>query len=304
MSPGGTNRLGRCSRGVLPFPFRRRRALPSAAALGLLWLACAQPAGASVTIGQLSPGVPAANCTTSGLDYLEPSVTGGNLYVAKEAGTITSWSTNSSGAGATYVVKVFRRTTDPDSFQVVGHSSPHVVTNGLNTVPVSLSVKSGDMLGYHETGPPNSCAFSQPGDNVLNRLDDLSDGDSGVFTPQNDVRLNLSAVLVPDNTFTIDSITPDRKRGTATFTVTTTNPGIVSIAGKGMKKRASKQLAVAGPVTFSVATTGKTRHRLGRKGRIGLTVRVNFFPNEGDSSTQALNLKLRQTRPPPSIPSP
>lgn len=298
MSGRGTNRIERCLKRVLSLPFRRSGVLPSAAALGLAWLACAQPASASVTIGQLSPDVPAANCTTSGLDYLEPSVTGGNLYVAKEAGTITSWSTNSSGAGATYVLKVFRRTTDPDSFQVVAHSSPHVVTNGLNKVPVSLSVKSGDMLGYNESGPPNSCAFSQPGDNVLNRFGDLSDGDAGIFTPQNDVRLNLLAVLVPDNGFGIDSITRDRKRGTATFTVTTTNPGTVSIAGKGLKKRASKDLAVAGPVTFSVATIRKTRHRLERKGRIAVTVRVNFFPNEGDSSTQALDLKLRQTRRP------
>ena len=304
MSRRGTNRLQRCLRGVPSFSFRRSRALPSAAALGLVWLACAQPASASVTIGQLATDVPVANCTTSGLDYLEPSVTGGNLYVAKEAGTITSWSTNSSGAGATYVLKVFRRTTDPDSFQVVAHSSPHLVTNGLNTVPVSLSVKSGDMLGYHESGPPNSCAFSQPGDNVLNRFGDLSDGDSGIFTPQNDVRLNLSAVLVPDNTFSIGAVTKDRKRGTATFTVTTTNPGIVSMAGKGIKKRESKQLAVAGPATFSVATVGRTRHRLGRKSRIAVTARVNFFPNEGDQSTQALNLRLRQIRPPTPMQSP
>ncbi len=302
MSPRGTNRLGRCLKGVLSLPSRRSGALPSAAALGLVCLAFAHPASASVTIGQVAPGAPAANCTTSGLDYLEPSVTGGNLYVAKEAGTITSWSTNSSGAGATYVVKIFRRTTDPDSFQVMSHSSPHLVTNGLNTVSVNLSVKSGDMIGYHESGPPNSCAFSQPGDNVLNRLGDISDGDAGIFTPQNDVRLNLSAVLVPDNGFTIGSVTKDRKRGTATFTVTTTNPGIVSIAGKGMKKRASKQLAVAGPVTFSVATIGETRHRLKRKGSVPLAVRVNFFPNEGDSSPQTLNLRLRQTRPPPPPP--
>ncbi len=304
MSRGGTNRFGRCLRGVLPFSLRPSRALPGVAALGLVWLACAQPASASVTIGQLSPDAPADNCTTSGMDYLEPSVTGGNLYVAKEAGTITSWSTNSSGAGATYVVKVFRRTTDPDSFQVISHSSPHLLTEGLNTVPVSLSVKSGDMLGYHETGPANSCVFTQPGDNVLNRLGDLSDGDAGIFAPQNDVRLNLSAVLVPDTSFSIDGITRDRKRGTATFTVTTTNPGIVSIAGKRMKKRASKQLAVAGPATFSVATVSKTRRRLKRKGRIVLAVRVNFFPNEGDSSTQTLNLKLRQTRQPTTIPAP
>src|SRR5262249_9987809 len=159
------------------------------------------------------------------------------------------------------------------------HSQSHVLTSGMNTVPVSLPVSSGDMIGLHESGIANSCTFYQPGDNVLNRLGNLSDGTSGVFAAQNDVRLNLSATLVPDNGFTIGTILKDHKRGTAAFTVTTTNPGIVTASGKGMKKRAAKNLAVAGPVTFSVATVGKFRHKLERKGRLRLGVRVTFSPS-------------------------
>jgi hypothetical protein len=260
-------------------------------------LTAASTSSAAVTIGQLAPGNPDPNCTVSGLDYLQPSVTSGTLYVAREAGTITSWSTNSSVAGATYVLKVFRRTSDPESFQVMAHSQPHLLTAGVNTVSVNLPVKSGDMLGYHESGPPNSCAFTQLFDNVLNRLGDLGDGASGTFTPQNNVRLNLSAVLVPDNSFTFGAITRDRKRGTATVTVTTSNPGLVAITGKGMKKRASKALAVAGPVTFPVTTIGKTKHKLERKGRVVLPVRVTFFPIGGDPSIQSVSLKLRKIRP-------
>jgi hypothetical protein len=264
-------------------------------------LAFVPAAGASVTIGQLAPGPPTPGCTMSGLDYLQPSVTGGNLYVARAAGTITSWATNSSGAGATYVVKVFRRTTDPDSFQVVAHSPPHMLTSGLNTVSVSLPVKSGDMLGYHESGPSNSCVFGLPGDNVLNRAGNLADGAAGTFAPQDDVRLNLSAVLVPDNAFTLGGIARDRKNGTATITATTSNPGLIAIAGKGMKKRPSKTLAVAGPITFAVAAVGKTRHKLGRKGKIVLPVHVTFFPTGGDPTTQSINLKLKRIRPPAPI---
>jgi hypothetical protein len=288
----GRNRMKGC--------LNRSRAWLHAAALLVSFsfgLAVASNAAASVTIGQLPPGSPTANCTTTNEDYLQPSVTGGNLYVAKQAGTITSWTTDSFGPGAVYVVKVFRRTTDPDAFQVISHSSPHTLTSGINTVPASLHVESGDMLGYHESGPPNSCTFSQPGDNVIRRMGNLADGAFGTFAPENDVRLNLSAVLVPDNGFTLAS-TRDRKRGTATVTATTTNPGLVTISGKGMKKRASKSLAVAGPVTFPVATIGKTKHKLERKGRIGLTVRVTFFPTGGDATVQSINLKLRRTRPP------
>jgi hypothetical protein len=238
---------------------------------------------------------------TPGLDYLQPSVTGGNLYIARQAGTVTSWTTNSAGADAVYVLKVFRRTTDPDSFQVIAHSPAHTLSAGINTVSVSLPVKSGDMLGYHESGPPNSCTFTQAGDNVLNRTGDLADGSAGTFAPQNDVRLNLSAVLIPDNSFTVGGITTDRKRGTATITATTSNPGIVAIAGKGLKKRAPKNLAVAGPVTFSVAAVGKTKHKLERKGRIVLPVRITFFPTGGDATMQSINLKLKKTRPPAPI---
>jgi hypothetical protein len=282
----------------------RSRAWLRIAGLCISWvavLAWASPAGASVTIGQLPSGAPTANCMTPGLDYLQPSVTGGNLYIARQAGTVTSWTTNSAGAGAVYVLKVFRRTTDPDSFQVIAHSPPHTLSAGINTVSVSLPVKSGDMLGYHESGPPNSCTFTQAGDNVLNRTGDLADGSAGTFAPQNDVRLNLSAVLIPDNSFTVGGITTDRKRGTATITATTSNPGIVAIAGKGLKKRAPKNLAVAGPVTFSVAAVGKTKHKLERKGRIVLPVRITFFPTGGDATMQSINLKLKKTRPPAPI---
>jgi len=300
----------------LPFPetgegrihmeacLNRSRAWLRIAALCISCLGClaaTSGATAAVTIGQLAPGTPTDNCTISGLDYLQPSVTGGTLYVAREAGTITSWSTNSSGAGATYVLKVFRRTSDPESFQVISHSQSHVLTAGLNTVPVSIHVESGDMLGFHESGPDNSCAFNQFGDNVLNRSGNLADGAAGTFTPQEGVRLNLSAVLVPDNTFTFTSITRDRKRGTATITVTTSNPGLVAIAGKGMKKRASKTLAVAGPVTFPVTTVGNTKHRLERKSKLVIPVRVTFFPTGGDPTTQSINLKLKKVRPPAPI---
>jgi hypothetical protein len=286
-----------CSRSVSARTRRRGPAWLCALALCLGTLACAPAADAAVTIGQLPPGSPSPFCTISGLDYLQPSVTGGNLYVAKEAGTITSWTTNASGAGATYVFKIFRRTTDPDSFQVIAHAPMHVLSVGINTVSVNMHVESGDMIGFHESGPANSCAFSQLGDNVINRSGNLADGAAGTFTPQNDVRLNLSAVLVPDNSMTL-AVTKDQKRGTASITATTSNPGVVSIVGKGMKKKTARTLAVAGPVTFSVATIGKTRHKLERKGRVVLPVRVSFLPNGGDGSTQSINLKLRRTRPP------
>ncbi len=253
---------------------------------------------ASVTIGQLTSFPPSPACSTSNVDYLEPSVTGGNLYVARQAGMITSWTTNSSGAGAHYVIKIFRRTPDPDVFQVMAHASSVLLSGGINTVPVELPVKSGDLLGLNETGPSNSCTFSAPGDNVLTRSGSLADGSSGAFSAQSDVRLNLTAVLVPDNTFTLGGVIRDRKRGTASITATTSNPGIVTMTGKGLRKRASKSLAVAGPVTFQLLATGKTARRLARKGRVTVPLAVTFVPSGGDPSSQSIQLKLRKRKQP------
>lgn len=267
-------------------------------ALACLTAAAPARAAASVTIGQLTPFPPSAACSTSNVDFLEPSVTGGNLYVARQAGTITSWTTNSSGAGAHYVIKIFRRTPDPDVFQVIAHAPSHTLTSGLNTVAVNLPVKSGDMIGFNESGAPSSCAFSAPGDSVLTSAGNLSDGATRTFTAQNDVRLNLTAVLVPDNGFTLGGISRDRKLGTASITATTSNPGIVTMSGKGLRKRRSKSLAVAGPVTFQLKPTGRTARRLVRKGRVTVAPTVTFLPSGGDPSSQSIHLKLLERKQP------
>ena len=267
-------------------------------ALACLTAAAPARAAASVTIGQLTPFPPSVACSTSNVDFLEPSVTGGNLYVARQAGTITSWTTNSSGAGAHHVIKIFRRTPDPDVFQVIAHAPSHTLTSGLNTVAVNLPVKSGDMIGFNESGAPNSCAFSAPGDSVLTSAGNLSDGATRTFTAQNDVRLNLTAVLVPDNGFTLGGISRDRKLGTASVTATTLNPGIVTVSGKGLRKRRSKSLAVAGPVTFQLKPTGRTARRLVRKGRVTVAPTVTFLPSGGDPSSQSIHLKLLERKQP------
>jgi hypothetical protein len=283
----------------------RRRAGAIVALACAAALAVSSPARAAVTIGQLPASTPAASCMTPNLDYLQPSVTGGNLYIAREAGTITSWSTRSSGTGASYVLKVFRRTSDPDAFQVIARAPSHDLSGGLNTVGVNMHVESGDMLGFHESGSPSACTFPTPGDTVLSHVGDIADGSSGTFGPVNGVRLNLLAVLVPDNGFTLGGIIRDRKKGTASITADVSNPGVVTLVGKGLKKRGAKNLAVAGPVTFQLATTGKTKRQLQRTGRVKVPVTVTFFPTGGVASAQTINLKLlRKTRPPSPLSPP
>jgi hypothetical protein len=279
----------------------------SAVAVSLAWIAAAipSPASAAVTLGQLAPAAsPDCEATSSpGVDYLQPSITGGNLYIARQAGTITSWSTNSSGVGATYVFKVFRRTSDPDVFQVIAHAPAHLLGTGVNTTPVSIPVRSGDMIGINERGDANACTFSQPGDGVLMRPGSVMDGGSGTFAPRNDVRLNLSAVLVPSNAFTISALTRDRKLGSATVTVSVPNPGILTLAGKTLKKRhVSKNIAVARIVSFQIAAAGKRKRKLDRTGKVAVTATMTYLPAAGESASTPLTVKLiKRVRPPASL---
>jgi hypothetical protein len=278
----------------------------TAAALALAALLAAAPARGAVTLGQL-PGSASLSCPATpppGIDYLEPSITGGNLYIARQAGTITSWSTRSAGGGASYVFKVFRRTTDPDVFQVIAHAPAHTLTSGVNTVPVSIAVRAGDMIGINESGGSNSCTFLQLGDAVLFRNGNLSDGASGSFTAQNDVRLNLSANLVPSNDFTVSSIVRDRRQGTATLTLNVSNPGMITITGKGLKKHASRNVAVAGPVQFGIASAGAKKRQLEKKGKVTIIPSLTFFPAGGDPASQALTIRLKKRRVRPSVQTP
>jgi hypothetical protein len=278
----------------------RRRVGPAAALACLGGLAAASPAAASVTIGQLPASPPAPTCA-SNADYLQPSVTGGNLYVAREAGTITSWSTRSLSSGGTYVLKIFRRTTDPDAFQVVAHSPQHALSPGLNTVPVGIPVRSGDMIGLHEQGGAlTSCTFPIPGDSVLRAAGNLPDGASRAFatgSSEQDVRLNLSAVLVPSNDFTLARVTHDRRRGTVTVTANVSNPGSMTLSGKGIKHHAAKNVAVPGPVSFQIAASGKQKRKLDRTGKARVGPTLTFYPIGGDPNAQVVTVTLRKRHP-------
>jgi hypothetical protein len=280
-----------------PGRFRARWRVAAALALPLASLTLsAATAGAAVTLGQLAPDSPMASCPASATDYLQPSITGGNLYIARQAGTITSWSTRSAGAGASYVFKVFRRTSDPDVFQVIAHATAHPLTAGVNTVPADIDVRSGDMIGVNSSGGPSSCTFSQPGDGILNRAGSVSDGSSGTFTPLNDVRLNLSATLVPTNAFTIAGLSRDKKRGTALVTLDVSNPGILTISGKGLKKRPVKNIAVAGTAQFQIAVVGARKRKLEKKGRLSVVPTITFTPANGLPALQSFLVRLKQRR--------
>ena len=253
---------------------------------------------AAVTIGQTGDAS-AALCDQS-LDWLQPSVLAGASYAAPGNGTITSWSTNSSGpAGQQTTMKMFRPVSGL-TYQVVGHDGPRTLTPpGLNTFATAIKVKTGDVLGFHTVTDNNRCAFPAANEIFLISLTDLADGSPAEFEAEGeDVSMNISANFVYDNSFTIQGTRRNKKKGTETITLNLPNPGELTATGNGVKASSatahSSKSVGAGTATLVVKATGKKRRKLNQTGKVKVNLTIAFTPTGGTTGTQSLKVKLKK----------
>jgi len=266
----------------------------------LVLAVAAQSASASVTIGQLDP-TPSASCQGTIFDHVQPTVTSGNSYVVPaipgaSALMISSWSHNATvGAGQMLTMKAFRPLGGA-AYMVVGHDGPRLLTpSALNTFPVSIPVKPGDVLGLHtpQLTPGTACIYVVGGAETHPiRNGNLADGGSGDFTPASN-RLNITAVVSPSNLFTLGKVNRNKKKGTATLTVSVPNPGQLALAGSGVKAR-NAVAAGAGDVQVKIKATGKKKRKLNETGKVKVMPNVTFTPAGGDPKQQSLTLKLKK----------
>jgi len=120
-----------------------------------LALAGAGSASAQVTIGETGP--PAAGtklCIMGPYDNV-PGGASAATFTVPAAGVITSWSNQApEGLGQELTFKVFRPAgAGPlyPTFQVVGQDGPRSLTpNAVNTFPVEIPVKAGDLIGDND----------------------------------------------------------------------------------------------------------------------------------------------------------
>jgi hypothetical protein len=266
--------------------------------------ASASPAAASVTIGRLDPA-PSISCAGSTLDLIEPTVNSGTGYVVPSipsvsALMISSWSHNGAPAAGTLTavgpltLKVFRKVADPATYQVVGHDTRDLIPNTLNTFQARLPVQPGDVIGTITAQPATSaCTFSDPGETYMNGPSgsNLADGESAAFMPGASGRsVNVSAVISPSNIFTLGAVTRNKKKGTATITVSLPNEGELAASGKGVTA------TLLGPPNqrLLIRARGKKKKTLNETGKVKLTVAVTYTPTGGDSSTQSVKVKLKK----------
>jgi hypothetical protein len=172
----------------------------------------------------------------------------------------------------------------------------------LNTFPASVPVKPGDVLGINGTSlATTACVFPASGDSYLGRIGNLADGESAAFSSTPGYRLNLSAVFVYSNSFTLGEVNRNKKKGTATLTVDVPNLGELALSGKGVKTQragsgavASKTVNAAGTVKLLIEAKGTKRRKLNKTGKVKVNPKVTYTPTGGDPSTQSKRLKLKK----------
>jgi hypothetical protein len=254
----------------------------------------ASPAAASVTIGQVAD--PNAGNCDAGVDFVELSPGSGNRYAVPGTGTIISWTTQAGAEGGSLELKVFRKVGDPASFRVVGHAGPQGLMPGGttgNSFPANVRVTPGDLIGLH-TPTTSPCGFKDPGAQLATSAVDLPDGETRAFALEPDFDLDVQAVFVPDDTFSLVPPRRNKKKGSARLAVNVPNAGELTLSGRGVRATA-KSIPAAGEADLLIRARGKAMRELRESGEVKVMPRITYTPTGGDPRTQSRALELKQS---------
>jgi hypothetical protein len=278
----------------------RAQLLTGFAAAGLIALAAAPSAMATVTIGQTAGASLVSPCSPD--DQAQGPVTTGTQYEVPSTGgivnwTLTTWSHQARVASDQQIkIKVYRRVSGL-TYTVVGQDGPRILASGvLNTFTASIPVKPGDILGITPTSNVGCTFGSFVGEAYYHGDGDAATGAQVTFTPDTGTRLNISATLEPTNTITFGKTRRNKKKGTATVTVNVPNPGELTASGKGVKAAGVTSKAVSGPGSAKLVlkAKGKKKRKLNDTGKVKLNATISYTPTGGAASTQSRKVKLKK----------
>jgi hypothetical protein len=266
-------------------------------------LAAAGPAQGAVTIGNnltndASTNMPGCNiaCTATNLTLPDSSLAPGGL-TSPVNGTVTSWRLRANAA-PNVRLRILRRGAG-DTFTGVGTSGPagFAGPEGISApIATSLPIQTGDSIGLES---PNGNLIY--GENILGgaafwNMPVLADG-SAPRAPNGTgpmVEVMVQATIEPTNTVTFGAITRNKRKGTATVTMSVPNAGQLSYAGTGVSVTGPVTVAAAGDVQLAVSALGKKRKKLKRKGKAGVSFTVTFTPTFGSTGNTNESLTLRK----------
>ena len=119
------------------------------------------------------------------------------------------------------------------------------------------------------------------------------------FALQDDWYRVLNSAVHVSNAFTIDAITRNKKKGTATIRGTVPFPGELAGSGKGVKASSAGGAVIsksvgAGQAKLVIKAKGKKRKKLNRKGKAKVKVAITYTASGGSPTTQSVKVKLKK----------
>jgi hypothetical protein len=266
--------------------------------------ASASPAGATVTIGSDLTRVP-----NSAANY-SPRPTFSNVSLASDRqapggisspvnGTVVRWRIRVGDSTRITNLRIIRPV-GGGSFTGAG-TSPSITppTLATSTYDVQLPIRIGDYIGLDCCDPgvfePEAEFFVTGNAAVRNEWQPrLSDGRAGRAPLRtNAYEIALNAEIDPTSTFTLDAVTRNKNKGTATIAATVPNPGVLTGSGKGVNAAVlSRKVRAPGRVRLLVKAKGKRKRRLNSTGKLRVRPEITYTPTGGSASTRSVKVKL------------
>jgi hypothetical protein len=192
---------------------------------------------------------------------------------------------------------------DTSSEELIGTLQPSATGTPFAGGPPTLRDLSGTELlsGTPGTtlysGPEGTWVFTVPfGSGVVTYLGwDFCCGNDAF---QDDWYRVLNSATKVTSAFTIDGITRNKKKGTATITVSAQFPGELVGSGTGVKAASAgaviSKAVGAGQAQLLIKAKGKKKRKLKQKGKTKLNVAITYTPAGGSAKSQSVKVKLKK----------
>ena len=273
--------LGLAALAVSAFAASAQAAVTIGTDLG--WPADETSPGCVVACTVMNTAVPAADMAPDGL-------------ASPVNGTVTGWRFKTVTAGGSVSLRVLRFA-GGTSFTGVGTSEVATpISSNLPQGPfaTSLPIRIGDHVGLDASAGQTVIADT-PATQLYWNAPPLADGQTRAGAGGNREPM-VQAIVEPTSTVTFGAIRRNKKKGTASVTMTLPNAGELIYSGNGLSLTGPPTVSAPGDVQLIVKTIGKKRKKLFRKGKLGVSFQVSFTPSQGSLHTTTESLKLRKKR--------
>jgi hypothetical protein len=266
----------------------------------LLLAASVSPARALVTIGSNLARVPnsAANYT--------PRPTFSNVSLASDRqapgglsspvnGTVVRWRIRVGDSTRISNLRIVRPL-GRGLFTGAG-TSPSVTPpiHATTSYVVGLPIRIGDYIGVDCCDPvlfrPDAEFFVTGNAAVRDEwqpsLADFGAGRSPLRA--NGYEIALNADVNPTSTFTLQVITHNKGKGTATIAAKVPNPGELKVASASV---ISKKVRAPGKVRLLIEAKGKKKRKLNSNGKVKVRPEITYTPTGGSSNTRSMAIRL------------